>query len=116
MWRCQDTGHKQRKVRHFLTWTFETVQFPRLQRALKEFNKQVDSACGQRGAELRLTLSTTHLPPVDRALGEISRSLVTSEDQLCFCQLGGVASVLKMLMLSVENCTGSVEQWGVPHK
>ena len=55
---------------------------------------------------------------MDRALGDINRSLLTREDQLCLCQLGGVASVLKLLVLSVGEGgpTTSVEHWKLPLK
>lgn len=75
----------------------------------------MDPAGGGSGSS-RLQLSSSQLQQVDRALGEISRSLVSGDDQACFCQLGGVASVLKMLMLSVENCMGSGEEWSLPQK
>lgn len=93
---------------------------PRLQKALRELNKQVDSACsvvapsaGNSGSH-PLNLASSQLPPVDRALGEISRALSSSDDQTCFCQLGGVASVVKMLMLSIES--GTSGKWSLPQK
>lgn len=84
----------------------------RLQKALRELNKQIDSA--HPGSRLHLTSSQCLV--VDRALGEICRCLGSSEDHICLCQLGGVASVLKLLMLSVENCMGSNEEWTLPLK
>lgn len=74
------------------------------------------SAGGGGSSPLRLNLTSSQLQQVDRSLGEISRSLSSADDQVCFCQLGGVASVLKMLMLSVENCMGSGEGWSLPQK
>ena len=83
----------------------------RLQRALRELNKVVDSAAsvvtgGGVNSGSRLNLTSSQVPIVDRALGEISRSFVSKDDQVCFCQLGGIASVLKMLMLSCGDCIG----------
>ena len=85
----------------------------RLQKALRELNKQIDSSAHPGS---RLQLSSSQLPLVDRALGEINRSLASEDDQLCFCQLGGVACVLKLLVLSVENCMSTGEEWGLPLK
>ena len=78
----------------------------RLQKALREFNKQVDSSSHLGGA-----WDSTQLNQIDRSLGLMRRTLSGSDtnasDQLCFCQLGGLASVLKMLLLCSEpdpNC------------
>ena len=76
----------------------------------------LSSGGGGGGSPSRLHLASSQLQQVDRALGEISRSLMSTEDQVCFCQLGGVASVMKMLLLSVENCMGSGEGWSLPQK
>ena len=55
---------------------------------------------------------------MDRALGDINRSLATREDRICLCQLGGVASVLKLLVLSVgeSGVAASANQWKLPLK
>ena len=47
---------------------------------------------------------SSQLNLIDRSLGEMRRTLVSgsASDQLCFSQLGGLASVLKMLLLSSE--------------
>ncbi len=57
---------------------------------------------------LQLNLTSSQVPLIDRALGDILRALVSRDDQLCFSQLGGVASVLKMLMLSVGDSNGQL--------
>ena len=93
----------------------------RLQKALRELNKQVDKSPGSGsggGGSTRLNLMPSQLPQLDRALGDINRSLLTREDQLCLCQLGGVASVLKLLVLCVGESgpAVSVDQWKLPLK
>lgn len=87
----------------------------RLQKAFRELNRQIDSASSMHPGS-RLHLMSTQCPVVDRALGDINRSLGSEEDQLCFCQMGGVASILKLLVMSVENCLGSGEDWTLPLK
>ena len=83
----------------------------RLQKALREVNKQVDagSSDSSSGCQARLHLAASQLPVMDRALGEICRALLTSEDKACFAHLGGVASILKMLMLSLVDINAG--QW-----
>ena len=93
---------------HTHTYTY------RLQKALREFNKQVDSLSGS--SHLGGAWDSAQLNQIDRSLGEMRRTLSGSgsgaSDQLCFYQLGGLASVLKMLLLCSEpasNC-GSGQQ------
>ncbi len=88
----------------------------RLQRALREVNKQVDAGTvtGSSSGQARLVLAPSQVPIMDRALGEISRGLVTPEDKKCFTHLGGVASILKMLMLSLVDVASG--QWFLAKK
>ena len=91
----------------------------RLQKALREVNKQVDAgtsggSSSASGEQACLVLSASQLPAVDRALGEISRALVTPEDKMCFTHLGGVASVLKMLVLSLVDVAAG--RWTLSQK
>ena len=87
----------------------------RLQKALREFNKQVDglSSSGHLGG----AWDSTQLNQIDRSLGEMRRTLSGSgsgaSDQLCFSQLGGLASVLRLLLLCSEpapNCGSGGQQ------
>jgi len=88
----------------------------RLQKALREVNKQVDAGTSSSalGGQARLVLSASQLPIVDRALGEISRGLVKPEDKMCFTHLGGVASVLKMLVLALVDVAAG--RWTLSEK
>ena len=80
---------------------------PKLQKALKELNRQLDATHAS-------TTSTAHaweasqVTLIDRSLGEMSRCLTSGspEDRLCFCQLGGVASVLRLLVMGVMENSG----------
>ena len=87
----------------------------RLQKALREFNKQVDSLSSS--GHLGGAWDSTQLNQIDRSLGEMRRTLSGSgsgaSDQLCFSQLGGLASVLRLLLLCSEpapNCGSGGQQ------
>lgn len=88
----------------------------RLQRALRELNKHVcaGSSSSAAGGHAHLNLTNFQLLSVDRALGEIGRSLLVHEDKLCFTHLGGVASILKMLVLLMVD--SGTRQWTLPEK
>jgi hypothetical protein len=92
-----------------ITRTYTLTHSLRLQKALREFNKQVDSLSSS--GHLGGAWDSAQLNQIDRSLGEMRRTLTGngsgSSDQLCFSQLGGLASVLKMLLLCSEpasNC------------
>ena len=77
----------------------------RLQKALRDFNKQVDKLSGS--SQLGGAWDSSLINQIDRSLGEMKRTLSSSSssggggtsNQLCFCHLGGPASILKMLLL-----------------
>lgn len=91
--------------------TVQAKHRPKLQKALKELNRQLD-------ATHTCTTSTAHMweasrvTLIDRSLGEMSRCLTSgsSEDRLCFCQLGGVASVLRLLVMGVMENSGKSQK------
>ena len=105
--------HTQTLCCTVVPFTFACTHTYRLQKALREFNKQVDSLSSS--SHLGGAWDSAQLNQIDRPLGEMRRTLSGSgaNDQLCFCQLGGLASVLKMLLLCIEpassNC-GSGQQ------
>ena len=106
-----------------MSYTVFSSPSHRLQKALRELNKQVDASSITGGnISSRLNLNSSQLPLVDRALGEINRALVSPDDQICFCHLGGVALVVKMLMLSAGDSVvtggsnGNGPDWSLPEK
>ena len=74
----------------------------RLQKVLREFNKQVDKLTGS--LHLGGSWDSSEINLLDRFLGEMRRTLKGggTSDQLCFSHLGGLASLLKMLLLCNE--------------
>ena len=74
----------------------------RLQKVLREFNKHVDKLTGS--LHLGGSWDSSEINLLDRSLGEMRRTLKGggTSDQFCFSHLGGLASVLKMLLLCSE--------------
>ena len=90
--------------------------FYRLQKVLRDFNKLVDRLSSS--SNLGKAWDSTLLNQIDRSLGEMKRTLSSggTSDQLCFCHLGGLASILRMLLLHSElSSPGDGGQIGCGH-
>lgn len=93
-----------------------TLHVYRLQKVLRDFNKQVDRLSGS--SHLGKMWDSALLNQIDRSLGEMKRTLSGggTNDQLCFSHLGGLASILRMLLLSSElSSPGDGGQIGCGH-
>lgn len=84
-----------------------------MQKALRDLNRQIDSASNAQSS----VWETSELAQIDRALGEMTRTLNSgsAEDWLCFCQLGGIASVMRMLVVCMVEPVACGGGGGVGH-
>ena len=106
--------HHQSVCASLCTFDYKAPSIPpphllhRMQKALRDLNRQIDAASNAQNS----VWEPSQLVQIDRALGEMTRTLNsgTGEDWLCFCQLGGIASVMRMLVVCMVEplaCAGS---------